>query len=61
MTKEEKEQLAGITCYLSECFDEFEEELTSFNIQQDQLDKIDKAYDLILEVNQFCFDKKAKE
>ena len=61
MTKEEKEQLSGITCYLIECFDEFEEELNSFNINEDQLDKIDKAYDLILEVNQFCFDKKAKE
>jgi hypothetical protein len=57
MTKEQKERLANLTCYILDTHPDIEEKLNGMGIPKHLVDKITKAFDLIYEVNQECFKK----
>lgn len=58
MTKEQKDFLAHYTCGILDRHDNMEEALKSHGIDKNLIGKMNKAFDLIFEVNQACFKKK---
>lgn len=58
LNKQQKEFLALRTCYILDQNSNFEEELKSHGIPKKIQKKINKAFDLIHEVNQMCHKKK---
>lgn len=57
MDEKQKEFLALLTCGILEKYEGIDELLKSNNIPKSLVDKMEKAMDLIFEVNQSCFDK----
>jgi hypothetical protein len=57
MNKEQKELLATLTCGILDRYADVDEYLKAHGISKRLINKINKAFDLISEVNQSCFDK----
>lgn len=58
MNQEEREHLLKFTCHIIEKYDAVEEKFKAGGLPKKWIKKLDKAFDLIYEVNQKCFDKK---
>jgi len=57
MNKQQKEMLATYTCGILDRYDGMEEHLKAHGIPKELIKKMNKAFDLIFEVNQSSFDK----